>query len=63
MRVEAVVVACTARCFADELATWLTALVSSKIQQSRPLSLADVDGRGLPRKLRDGVARLFSPYL
>ena len=38
----------------------LTALVRAKIQQA---SLADVDGRGLPRKLRDGVARLFSPYL
>jgi cardiolipin synthase len=50
-------------CYDRELATWLTALVRSKLQQSRPLSLADVDGRGLPRKLRDGVARLFSPYL
>ena len=50
-------------CYDRELATWLTALVRAKIQQSRPLSLADVDGRGLPRKLRDGVARLFSPYL
>jgi cardiolipin synthase A/B len=50
-------------CYDRELATWLTALVRAKIQQARPLSLADVDGRSLPRKLRDGVARLFSPYL
>ena len=50
-------------CYDRELASSLTDLVRSKIQQSRPLSLADVDGRGLPSRLRDGVARLFSPYL
>ena len=50
-------------CYDRELATSLTDLVRSKIQQSRPLSLADVDGRSLPIRLRDGVARLFSPYL
>ncbi len=46
-----------------ELATLLTGLVRSKIEQSRPLSTADMDGRSLPVRLRDGVARLFSPYL
>ncbi len=50
-------------CHDRDLATSLTGLVESKIQQSRQLTLADVDGRSLPRKLRDGVARLFSPYL
>ena len=50
-------------CYDRALATSLTDLVRSKIQQSRPLTLADVDGRRLLRKLRDGVARLFSPYL
>lgn len=50
-------------CYDRELATALTDLVRSKIQQSRPLSLADVQGRSLPVKLRDGVARLLSPYL
>jgi len=50
-------------CYDRELATSLTDLVRSKIQRSRPLSLADVHGRSLPIKLRDGVARLFSPYL
>jgi len=50
-------------CYDRELTASLTDLVRAKIQQSRPLSLADVDGRSLPRKLRDGVARLFSPYL
>jgi cardiolipin synthase len=50
-------------CYDRDLATLLTELVRSKIQQSRPLSLADMDGRSLPIRLRDGVARLFSPYL
>ena len=50
-------------CYDRELATSLTVLVRSKIQQSQPLSLANVEGRSLPRRLRDGVARLFSPYL
>ena len=50
-------------CYDRELAASLTALVRGKIQQSRPLSLADMDGRSLPIRLRDGVARLFSPYL
>ncbi len=50
-------------CYDGKLATSLTDLVRSKIQRSQPLTLADVDRRGLPRKLRDGVARLFSPYL
>jgi len=50
-------------CYDRELATSLEDLVRSKIQQSRPLSLAGVDGRNLPRKLRDGVTCLFSPYL
>ena len=30
---------------------------------SRPVTLAEVDGRPLPVKIMDGVAKLFSPYL
>jgi cardiolipin synthase len=52
-----------AECYDRELATSLTDRVRSKMQQSRPLTLAHVDGRPLPIQLRDGVARLFSPYL
>ena len=50
-------------CYDRELATSLTDLVRSKMEQARPVSLADVDGRSVATKLRDGVARLFSPYL
>jgi cardiolipin synthase len=50
-------------CYDRELATLLTDLARSKIEQSRPLSTTEMDGRSLPVRLRDGVARLFSPYL
>ena len=30
---------------------------------SREVTLAEVEGRALPEKIRDGVAKLFSPYL
>lgn len=50
-------------CYDRDLAMSLTDLAQSKIRRSQPLTLADVDKRGLPRRLRDGVARLFPPYL
>ncbi len=50
-------------CWDAALAQGLEALVEERIARSRQLTLADVDGRSLPAKLRDGVARLFSPYL
>ena len=34
-----------------------------RILDARALSLEDVDGRPLAIKLRDGIARLFTPYL
>lgn len=33
------------------------------LSASHPVTLDEVDGRSLPIRLRDGVARLFSPYL
>lgn len=50
-------------CYSRELATFLTELARSKLQRARPVTLQDVDGRILPVRLRDGVARLLSPYL
>jgi cardiolipin synthase len=50
-------------CYDRELATSLTERVRARMEQSRPVRLADVDERGLPIQLRDGIARLFSPYL
>jgi cardiolipin synthase len=45
------------------LAGRLDAQILEVIGRSRRRTLAEMDGRGLPIRLRDGVARLFSPYL
>lgn len=50
-------------CWDPDLARRADALVEERIARGRRVSLADVDGRSIPVKLRDGVARLFSPYL
>jgi cardiolipin synthase len=44
---------------ADRLQEWMVA----KRDRARQLTLAEVDGRSLPLRLRDGVARLLTPYL
>lgn len=41
----------------------LAAEFARKRVQSREVTLAEVDARPLPVRLRDGVARLFSPFL
>ncbi len=50
-------------CWDPGLAARLEALVSDRIRRARRLTLEEVDSRPLPVRLRDGVARLFSPYL
>ena len=37
--------------------------MAARIATARPVTLADVDARSLPIRLRDGLARLFTPYL
>ena len=46
-----------------DLAARLDAHIEGVIARSTPKTLAEVDGRSLPVRLRDGIARLFSPYL
>jgi cardiolipin synthase len=41
----------------------LDAVVDAKIATAREITLAEVDARPLPIKVRDGIARLASPYL
>jgi len=41
----------------------LEARCAVAVAASRELTLAEMDGRSLPVKLRDGAAKLFSPYL
>jgi cardiolipin synthase len=50
-------------CYDRHLAAGLDDMIVERIAQSRRVSLAEVDGRRLPVRLRDGIARLFSPYL
>jgi cardiolipin synthase len=50
-------------CYSPELAATLGRLFEARIAAARPLTLADIDGRSLPVKLRDGLAWLAQPYL
>lgn len=50
-------------CYDPALAAEASALVERRIERSRPLSLEEVRSRSLPLRLRDGAARLLSPYL
>lgn len=50
-------------CYSRELTHALSELAQDKIRRSRPVTLAALDGRKLPVRLRDGLARLCSPYL
>ena len=38
-------------------------IIEQKLQGAREVTLAEADGRSYAAKLRDAVARLFSPYL
>jgi cardiolipin synthase len=46
-----------------DLAGRLDRRITDVMARSRRRTLAEVDARSLPVRLRDGVARLFSPYL
>lgn len=46
-----------------DLAGTLEAWVQAKLREAQPVTLADVDGRPLPIRLRDGVAKLLFSYL
>ena len=50
-------------CYNLELNAALARMFEGKIQQSRETSYDDVEARNVAIRLRDGVARLFSPYL
>jgi len=49
--------------YCSELAARFDAQVDARIASARELTLAEMDSRPLPIKLRDGMARLLSPYL
>jgi cardiolipin synthase len=49
--------------YGREFAREMEKVIEKKISTAREVSLAEVDKRSLPAKLRDAIARLFSPYL
>jgi cardiolipin synthase len=50
-------------CYDAEFARTLEHLAEEKLNRARRLTKADVDARSLPVQLRDGLVRLFAPYL
>ncbi|MCB1124911.1 MAG: cardiolipin synthase, partial [Verrucomicrobiae bacterium] len=46
-----------------EFAGRVGALLDAKAAEAREVTLAEVNGRGLPLRLRDGIARLATPFL
>ena len=50
-------------CYSRDFAHAMEELVQRKIRSAREVTLAEVDARRLTAKLRDALARLFSPYL
>ncbi len=46
-----------------DLASRIDRHIADVIGRSRQKTLAEVDSRSIPVRLRDGIARLFSPYL
>jgi cardiolipin synthase len=50
-------------CYDERFASDVQALVDQRIAISRPFTLADADGRPFVKRVRDGLARLLSPYL
>jgi cardiolipin synthase len=50
-------------CYDRDLAQRLAVIIDEKKSRSYQLTLAEVDGRPMWQKIRDGFCRLFTPYL
>jgi cardiolipin synthase len=50
-------------CYGAGLAAPMRAWFERRREVAREVSQADMDNRSVPRRLRDGIARLLSPYL
>ncbi len=50
-------------CYSESLGRQLERIVESKRAQARRITIEELDARSLPIRLRDGFARLFSPFL
>ncbi len=50
-------------CYSREFASDLETIIQSKLAKAHRLTLKEMDSRSLPIRLRDGMARLLTPYL
>jgi cardiolipin synthase A/B len=50
-------------CYGREFADEMELVIQKKLHGAHEVTLAEVDARTVPEKLRDAIARLFSPYL
>jgi len=50
-------------CYCHAFSLTMEKILAQKLAAAREITLAEVDARPLPGKLRDAIARLFSPYL
>jgi cardiolipin synthase len=50
-------------CYDVELCRRLEKIIETKRHDARQVTLEQVDGRSIPARLRDGIARLLTPYL
>ncbi len=50
-------------CYGREFAGEMEKIITKKLIGAHEVTMAEVDGRSLPGKLRDAISRLFSPYL
>ena len=50
-------------CYGREFAGRMQEVLAEKMRAAHPVTLAEVDARTVPGKLRDALARLFSPFL
>ncbi|MEI9865459.1 MAG: phospholipase D-like domain-containing protein [Limisphaerales bacterium] len=50
-------------CYGREFANEMELVIAQKMLGAHEVTLAEVDARSIPGKLRDALARLFSPYL
>jgi cardiolipin synthase A/B len=50
-------------CYGRKFALEMEKVIQKKISGAREINLSEADARSYPAKLRDAIARLFSPYL
>ena len=50
-------------CYDEKLARSLNDIVDKRADSARQVTLDEINGRSFPVRLRDGLARLLTPYL